>query len=345
MPICPNRECPCHCNGESENIVPHGFYNTKAGKRRRFGCLVCGKTFCSTIGTAYYRLQHPRSTFDEVAALSVEGVNKSAISRVKSIAWNTVHRWLERAATSCQIFTSSNTGVIDLRELQADEIRTFVGSKKTPVWIFAALDVWSRYWPATVVGKRSFKNTQELFRNVSLDVNPQCVPFIVTDGFDFYENAARNSFAKCLYAQVIKTRRKDRIVKVERRMVIGSESQFELALLESEDSETLNTSFIERLNLTIRQATAYLTRRTICFARCSDYLENQLEMFRCYYNFLRPHRALKFGNQIRTPAMQAGLAKRRFSFRDVFTFRFVLIILVRIESNLVKEKESWPQAA
>ena len=123
-------------------------------------------------------------------------------------------------------------------------------------------------------------------------------------------------------------------------MVIGSESQFEQVLLESEDSETLNTSFIERLNLTIRQATAYLTRRTICFARCSDYLENQLEMFRCYYNFLRPHRALKFGSQIRTPAMQAGLSKRRFSFRDVFTFRFVLIILVRIESNLVIEKES-----
>jgi hypothetical protein len=37
-----------------------------------------------------------RAIFDEVAALSVEGMNKSAIARVKGIAWNTMHRWLER---------------------------------------------------------------------------------------------------------------------------------------------------------------------------------------------------------------------------------------------------------
>ena len=52
-----------------------------------------------------------------------------------------------------------------------------------------------------------------------------------------------------------------------------------------------------------------------------------------YYNFLRPHRALKFGTTIRTPGMQAGLAKERFSFRDVLTrraafFLFVLMMVV-----------------
>jgi hypothetical protein len=59
-------------------------------------------TFCATNGTTYYRLQHRRTTFDEVASLSVEGLNKSAIARVKRIAWNTVHRWLERAAAFCR---------------------------------------------------------------------------------------------------------------------------------------------------------------------------------------------------------------------------------------------------
>jgi len=33
-------------------------------------------------GTPYYRLQRRRATFDEVAALSVEGLNKSAIDLV-----------------------------------------------------------------------------------------------------------------------------------------------------------------------------------------------------------------------------------------------------------------------
>jgi hypothetical protein len=91
----------------------------------------------------------------------------------------------------------------------------------------------------------------------------------------------------CLYAQVIKTRRNDRIGKVERRPVIGAAWRFDEALLESEDSSTLNTAFVERLNLTTGQASAYLTRRTTCHARCVQQLENQLEMVRCHYNFLR----------------------------------------------------------
>ncbi len=58
-----------------------------------------------------------------------------------------------------------------------------------------------------------------------------------------------------------------------------------------------------------------------------------MALLMAYYNFLRPHRGLKFGKTIRTPAMQAGLAKKRLSFRDVFTnqeafFLFVLVMVV-----------------
>ena len=66
----------------------------------------------------------------------------------------------------------------------------------------------------------------------------------------------------CLYGQVLKTRRNDRIIKVERRALHGAAWRFDDALNNSEDSSTLNTSFIERLNLTIRQSSAYLSRRT-----------------------------------------------------------------------------------
>ncbi len=86
----------------------------------------------------------------------------------------------------------------------------------------------------------------------------------------------------------------------------------------SEDSSTLNTSFIERLNLTIRQSSAYLSRRTLSHARSTERLDEHLELLRCYYNFVRPHGTLKFGREIRTPAMQAGLTTRRLTFRDIF---------------------------
>ena len=87
----------------------------------------------------------------------------------------------------------------------------------------------------------------------------------------------------------------------------------------SEDSRKLNTSYIERLNLTIRQSSAYLHRRTLSHARRTQRLEDHLDLLRCHYNFLRPHLALKFGREIRTPAMQAGLTSKRLSFRDIFT--------------------------
>jgi hypothetical protein len=48
-------------------------------------------------------------------------------------------------------------------------------------------------------------------------------------------------------------------------------------------------------------------------------LEDHLDLFRCHYNFVRPHRALKFGHEVRTPAMQAGLTTRRLSFREIFS--------------------------
>jgi transposase-like protein len=90
---CPNPVCPVHGRVGAENIVGHGFYRTRSGKRRRYRCVTCGQTFSSTKGTPYYRLQHRRTRFDAVVALRVEGVSLSAIARVEGIAWNTVLAW------------------------------------------------------------------------------------------------------------------------------------------------------------------------------------------------------------------------------------------------------------
>ena len=94
---CLNPASPSYGTVGSRSIIHNGFYRTRSGKRRRYRCGECGKTFSSTKGTPYYRLQHRRATFDGVIALRVEGVSISSISRIKGIAWNTVARWLEKA--------------------------------------------------------------------------------------------------------------------------------------------------------------------------------------------------------------------------------------------------------
>ena len=320
--------CPISACSNSFSIVPHGFYKTKSGRRRRYRCTSCGKTFCSTRGTPYYRLQHRRSTFDEVASLSVEGVSKSAIARVKRIAWNTVDRWLERASECCRRFNDTTITGLDVPEIQADEIRTFAGGKDDVVWVFATLDVASRLWPSTVVGRRSYRNTHALFKDTLRRMRDVDFPFIVTDGFEFYEKVVRRLFGiACVYGQVLKTRRSDRVIRVERRQITGAPWKFDEAFVQSEDSATLNTSFIERLNLTIRQGSAYLSGRTLSHARSTSRLDDHLELLRCHYNFLRPHGALKFGRETRTPAMQAGLTSWRLTFREIFSWTGVSFAL------------------
>ncbi|MFT7669707.1 MAG: IS1 family transposase [Planctomycetota bacterium] len=147
----------------------------------------------------------------------------------------------------------------------------------------------------------------------------------------FYGSAIQLTFGVgCVHAQVIKKIKQKRVVKVGTKLVIGSERQLEDALEASEDSSKLNTAFIERLNLTIRQGSAYLNRRSPCHARKKRTLDDHLELLRFHYNFCRPHGSLKFGGVVRTPAMQAGLVSRKLTFRDIFVAKvappcFVLV--------------------
>jgi len=263
--------------------------------------------------------------FDEVASLSVEGLNKSAIARAKRITWNTVHRWLERAAACCRRFSHRKIKSLSIPELQADEIRTIVGSKEQQIWVFVVIDISTRLWPSTVVGKRSYQNTLALFRDLSRRMSLEAIPLIATDGFGFYEKVVGRVFGPaCVYGQVIKTRRNDRVIRVARKPLIGA-GRLKQALRASEDSVKLNTSFVERLNLTIRQGSSYLGRRTICQARREGCLQDHLELLRCHYNFVRRHLALRFGREIKTPAQQAGLVKRAMTWREVFSARIVFL--------------------
>src|SRR5262245_57191595 len=190
---CPNSRCP---QGETSSgkILRHGFYKTRWGQRRRYQCGTCGKTFCSTTRTPYHRLQHRRSTFDEVAFLSVEGLNKSAIARVKRVAWNTVHRWLEKAAGCCRRFNDRKVKGLSVVELQADEVRTIIGGREQAIWVFVVIDVWSRLWPSTVVGKRSYRETLNLFGDLFRRMSLETIPLITTDGFKFYETVIGRVF-------------------------------------------------------------------------------------------------------------------------------------------------------
>ncbi len=89
---CPYIYCQHHGQAGEKNIVRHGFFNSKAGKRRRYRCTTCRRTFSSNSGSVYHGIQYSRDAFDKVVLLSVEGLNRSAIARVCGLSWDTVAR-------------------------------------------------------------------------------------------------------------------------------------------------------------------------------------------------------------------------------------------------------------
>ena len=97
------------------------------------------------------------------------------------------------------------------------------------------------------------------------------------------------------------------------RMKWGQRWQLFQTLNEQGFRETIRPAFIERVNLTIRQAIVPLSRRTWSLAKSQESLLIHVHWWRGFYHFARAHESLrvkvpglKRRYRERTPAMAAG---------------------------------------
>ena len=135
-----------------------------------------------------------------------------------------------------------------------------------------------------------------------------------------------------LYAQVVKTTRRRRLVNVTHRVVFGTIEAVNQGL--SPLGWQINTSLVERFNLSLRQHVAAIGRRTNTLCKGEDGLRYQLALYHAYYNFVLPHISLRQPLPVApagtnsakmwrpcTPAMAAGLTDHVWSLREVLLFR------------------------
>jgi len=98
MPQCPYPDCACHEHGKCA-VIAFGTYATRhAGRRSRWRCEVCKRTFGEATGTALARLRSPAALFAHALALLSEGMPQSAIARVLGRAPSTITRWVAQGA-------------------------------------------------------------------------------------------------------------------------------------------------------------------------------------------------------------------------------------------------------
>jgi IS1 family transposase len=236
---------------------------------------------------------------------------------------------------------------------EVSEAEAITRLSRSPHWAWVAMDPESKLLLAIDVGDRTLTMAQRFVHHVAQVLASDCAPLFLTDGFREYMTALlahygawvqpprrqdKGSNSKprwmplppLLYAKVVKTVRRRRLVDVKHHVVFGTRMAIEHVLAPL--GWQINTAFVERINLTIRQHVAAVGRRVSPLCKGEGGLRQQLALYHCYYNFCLPRASLRqplpthgTGSakrwQAQTPAMVAGLTDHVWTLREVLLFR------------------------
>jgi IS1 family transposase len=352
------------------NITSNG--HPSGGPWRQLYCSKCRGYFLETHGTPFHgKRVAPDLLVWAVGALA-EGLGIRAVARVFEVDPNTVLQWLVEVAEQLQAFSQYFLHDVRVTQVQLDELFALLSAVRTgevseaeaiqclspsPHWVWTAIDPESKLLLVLDVGERTLAMAQCVVHQVAEVLAPGCMPLFLTDGFKEYTTALLTHYGHwvqpsrrqatgpapkprwlplpgLLYAQVIKTVRRRRLVRVSHRVVFGTLEAVQQVLAAC--GWQINTAFVERLNLSLRQHVAAIGRRVSTLCKGEEGLHQQLALYHVYYNFCLPHASLRqalpqplpthgTGSakrwQPRTPAMAAGLTDHGWTLREVLLFR------------------------
>jgi IS1 family transposase len=234
---------------------------------------------------------------------------------------------------------------LSITDLELDEQWSFAGKKKAAfaessergeAWWHKAMARESRLLVEQFVSPRTTE-AAELLVNASFDrFRSGSLPRVSSDGYDAYTQPLTEQVKavtlyplqwalmkgkrgrppqpkvipdpSLVYGQVVKQREGRKVVKVEKRLVLGPQTT---------DLKAISTSLLERQNGTGRSRNRYLVRKTYAFAKKVEYMDDQCAVDKTFYNFCRQHRGLKG----ETPAMRQGITDHVWRIDEVLRYR------------------------
>lgn len=373
---CPHADCRGYGrfgDHADHRVVGGGTYPTKKGQQRQlFQCQWCQKRFSETQGTILFRLKADSEEVFKVLAALAEGNGIRATARIFGIKPDTVLAWLRRAGEHSQEVSAYLVRELQVAQVQLDELWTFVRKKEKALsaweklqteygdtWVWVAFDPVSKLVVSLVVGERRQAEADTLLGQVKERLEDNCSPLLTSDQLPHYAGAILRVFGQWVqpqrkgqrgpqpkprpvappelqYATVNKKRRGRRIVAVTSKVVYGSLAAVKARLDIIAPAAKINTSYVERMNLTFRHLVSRLRRRGLTFSKKRAYLVYHLHLSTAYYHFVRPHGTLRQrlpepiptrgqGSpkkwEKRTPAMAAGLTDHIWSMEELMTFR------------------------
>jgi len=351
---CPRPDCDYFGNTDSTFHALVGEGKRGADGIQWLRCQACGKRFSSWRGTALYRLRAPAAQVAQVLLAVNLGLTLADTAWLFHHSEVTVRLWLARAGMHAEKVHALFFHQLTLGHLQFDELFTTLRDKAHDLWVWTACDPVTKLIPTLQVGPRTQVMAHAVVHALTLVLAPGCLPVFTCDGLNLYFYALTAHFGQwstdptigqvcwqvahdLIYGQVKKSYRRRKLQFVERLMRLGDLAHLTERLKTLGLSGSLNTAFVERLNLTLRHALAALSRRSWAPAQLTGELITQLEWWRARfaYHFCRPQAALwlkldtplaRRGAQTprrfaaRTPAMAAGLTDHVWSVQELLAF-------------------------
>lgn len=341
---CPNSVCRYHLNPDA--AVHALASNGRHGRQdiRQWVCQACGTYVSERHDTPLSNLKHLPDDVADTLSLLNRGVSQADTAEHHHHDPRTVRSWLKRAAAQAMRIHDLYFRNLSLGHIQLDELVGNVKGASKRNFIWTAIDATTKIIPVWHLGGRKLVDAQTVIHQLKHRLAIDCIPIFSSDQLRHYYSALTSHFGdfrrefgrrklvwrvspKLLYAQLIKIRSGRRLKFAITLPIFGTRGQIRDALRALGLSGRIQTAFVERANLTLRQLIAALHRRTWALPWSTTTFNYRLSWFFAFYHFVRPHQALS-GTQINgvsfkhcTPAIAAGLSDHVWTVKELLLWK------------------------
>lgn len=305
---------------EHETTKKHG--KDRKGNQR-YRCLGCGQTFVEETVKPLGSMRIGMKDATIALGMLLEGMSIRAVERLTGMHRDTIDDLILTVGANCQRLLDSKIKGIEVEDVQCDELWSFIGLKEKnrlargyseefgDSWTYIAIESTTKLILAHKVGLRD-QNTCWSFLLKLKSAVGQGKFQITTDGLAHYRNNIPFAFGMQVhFAQLIKTYQASQ--ETTRYSPAKIADITKLPLFGTPDEDRISTSFIERMNLTVRMHNRRHTRLTNAHSKSLKHHVAMQAIFVSFYNFCRKHESLSG----RTPAMASGLTDQIWSLQEL----------------------------
>jgi len=296
-------------------------HGTDRKGNQRFRCKDCGTTFIDDTPKPLGDMRISMKDATTALGMLLEGMSIRATSRLTGLKADTICNLILVAGENCGHFLDNAIQGVEVKDVQVDEIWSFVGCKNRTAadkgynedsgdsWTTVAFERNTKLVIAHQVGERDTTTICTLLQKLAdyttgrfqlstdgLAAYKLNVPFMLRDRVDF----------GVIIKQFANTQKAGRYSPSK---IIGTKKAVRFG---DPDEAMISTSHVERMNLSIRMHNRRFTRLTNAHSKSLKHHVAMQNIFFAWYNFCRKHSTIGM-----TPAMASGLSEKAWTIRQL----------------------------